>query len=50
MLARRAGAPLTIAAELTPSIEDGVAGLAFVTACLESSAAGGATVSLAHLN
>ncbi|WP_170182048.1 Gfo/Idh/MocA family protein [Phreatobacter stygius] len=45
MLARRGLAPA--AATLTPSIADGVAGLAFVEACLASSAAGGAHVELA---
>jgi predicted dehydrogenase len=44
MLARRTGELPTEASRLTPSIEDGVAGLAFVRACLDSSAAGGAAV------
>jgi len=43
ILARRGLRPLSDMARLTPSIEDGVAGLAFVMACLESSAAGGAS-------
>jgi predicted dehydrogenase len=50
MLALRTGQTLTEAARLTPSIEDGVAGIAFVTACLDSSAAGGAVVSLNYTN
>lgn len=46
MLARRGLAPPGDAARLTPSIDDGVAGLAFVVACLESSGRDGATVRL----
>ena len=45
MLARR-GHPSSGAAILAPTIEDGVAGLAFVMACLESSAKDGAVVRL----
>jgi predicted dehydrogenase len=47
ILARRGLRPITDMAKLTPSIEDGVAGLAFVMACLESSAGGGASTPLA---
>lgn len=47
ILARRGLKPITDMAKLTPSIEDGVAGLAFIMACLESSAAGGASTPLA---
>jgi predicted dehydrogenase len=50
MLAQRTGQTLTEAAYLTPSIEDGVVGVAFVAACLDSSAAGGAVVSLNYPN
>jgi predicted dehydrogenase len=46
ILARRGLAPATEMARLTPSIEDGVAGLAFVMACLDSSAAGGVSTPL----
>jgi predicted dehydrogenase len=46
MLARRGLGPATEAARLTPSIADGVAGLAFVAACLDSSAQGGASVAV----
>ena len=46
MLARRGLAPLTEMARLTPGMEDGVAGLAFVEACLDSTARGGAAVCL----
>ena len=42
ILARRGLGPSTDLARLTPSIDEGVAGLAFVMACLDSSAAGGA--------
>ncbi|MCK1366886.1 Gfo/Idh/MocA family oxidoreductase [Bradyrhizobium sp. 62] len=45
MLARR-GHPTSGASILAPRIEDGVAGLAFVMACLESSAKDGAMVRL----
>jgi len=45
MLARR-GYPTSGAPKLAPTIDDGVAGLAFVTACLESSARNGAAVRL----
>ena len=45
MLARR-GRPTSGASRLVPTIDDGVAGLAFVMACLESSAQGGAVVRL----
>lgn len=45
MLARR-GHPTSSAPRLVPTIEDGVAGLAFVMACLESSARDGAAVRL----
>lgn len=47
ILARRGLRPATDMARLTPSIDDGVAGLAFVMACLDSSAAGGASTPLA---
>ena len=47
ILARRGLRPMTDMAKLTPSIEDGVAGLAFVMACLESSASGGIATPLA---
>jgi len=47
ILARRGLGPVTEMARLTPSIDDGVAGLAFVMACLGSSAAGGASTPLA---
>lgn len=50
ILARRGLAPMTDMARLTPSIDDGVAGLAFVTACLASSSAGGATTPLASIS
>lgn len=43
MLARR-GHKASGAQRLVPTIDDGVAGIAFVTACLESSARGGAIV------
>ena len=43
MLARR-GQQTSGAQRLVPTIDDGVAGIAFVTACLESSARGGAIV------
>jgi predicted dehydrogenase len=46
ILARRGLAPETDLARLTPGIADGVAGLAFVMACLESSAADGAVTPL----
>jgi len=45
MLSRR-GHPTSDAPHLVPTISDGVAGLSFVAACLESSAHGGAVVSL----
>jgi predicted dehydrogenase len=45
MLARR-GRPTSGAPKLVPTIDDGVAGLAFVMACLESSAQDGAVVQL----
>jgi predicted dehydrogenase len=45
MLARR-GRPTSGAPRLVPTIDDGVAGLAFVTACLESSERDGAVVRL----
>jgi predicted dehydrogenase len=45
MLARR-GLPTSGAPRLVPTIEDGVAGLAFVMACLESSAQDGVAVRL----
>jgi predicted dehydrogenase len=45
MLARR-GLATSGAPQLVPTIDDGVAGLAFVTACLESSARDGAVVPL----
>lgn len=48
MLARRGLGPSTDLARLTPSIDEGVAGLAFVMACLDSSAAGGARTSLSN--
>jgi hypothetical protein len=45
MLARRSH-PTSGAPRLVPTIDDGVAGLAFVTACLESSNRDGAMVPL----
>jgi predicted dehydrogenase len=48
MLTRRGHAPSEMP-QLTPSVSDGVAGLAFVTACLESSARDGAVVPLRAL-
>ena len=45
MLARR-GHPASGEPRLVPTIDDGVAGLAFVTACLESSNRDGAMVPL----
>jgi predicted dehydrogenase len=45
MLARR-GLPTSGASVLVPAIDDGVKGLAFVMACLESSARDGAVVKL----
>jgi len=49
MLARR-GKPNSGAPRLVPTIDDGVAGLAFVMACLESSARDGAVVRLDQEN
>jgi len=46
ILAPRGLGPVTGLARLTPSVDAGVAGLAFVMACLDSSAAGGAQVPL----
>ena len=46
MLAARAQQASTEMAELTPTIDDGVLGLAFVQACLDSSGANGASVKL----
>lgn len=46
ILARRGLGSSTELARLTPSIDAGVAGLAFVIACLDSSAAGGAQTAL----
>lgn len=47
ILTRRGLAPEGALAGLTPTIEDGVAGLEFVTACLESAAADGRRTALA---
>jgi predicted dehydrogenase len=47
MLARR-GHPVSMLPRLVPTIDDGVAGLAFVMACLESSAKAGAAVRLGY--
>jgi len=49
MLLRRGHAP-SDAPRLVPLVSDGVAGLSFVTACLESSARGGAVVPLQVTN
>jgi predicted dehydrogenase len=46
MMLERRGLPSSGAPRLVPTIDDGVAGLAFVMACLESSARDGAIVSL----
>lgn len=46
MLTARAQTTPTEMAKLTPTIDDGVLGLAFVQACLDSSAADGASVKL----
>jgi hypothetical protein len=45
MLTRRGHTPSDMP-QLTPSVSDGVAGLSFVMACLESSARDGAIVPL----
>ncbi len=46
MLTRRGQTPSAMPQQLVPSVAEGVAGMAFVMACLESSARDGAVVSL----